>query len=220
VKRLAVFSDLHADVHALRDALSQIERLGCDAIVCAGDLIDYGVCPEETLQLLMQRGIPCIRGNHDRWATHDKRFASEWGMTPKAMKFLRTLLVSWSAEIEGVRVAVWHARPWSDMNGIDPDISDDDATTLLDAAACDVLIVGHTHLAFERRVVDGRMICNPGALLRDPAEPLDVPARGTFGVLELPSKTFTVRSAKTGEIEASSGTPAPWKLVDGMWRRT
>ena len=67
------------------------------------------------------------------------------------------------------------------------------------------------------------MICNPGALLRDPAEPLDVhavgfgregsllvpgdtgavrspPIVGTFGVLELPSKAFTVRSARTGEV--------------------
>jgi len=51
MKRLAVFTDLHADLHALRDALSQIERLHCDAIVCAGDLVDYGVFPEETRRL-------------------------------------------------------------------------------------------------------------------------------------------------------------------------
>jgi len=43
------------------------------------------------------------------------------------------------------------------------------------------------------------MVCNPGCLLRDPAEPLDVPTRGTFGILELPSATFTVHSARTGE---------------------
>jgi hypothetical protein len=31
--RLAVISDVHADLHALRDALAQIERMGCAAIV-------------------------------------------------------------------------------------------------------------------------------------------------------------------------------------------
>jgi predicted phosphodiesterase len=134
------------------------------------------------------------------------------------MRFLCNLPVSCSVELEGVRIVVWHARPDDDMMGIYPDIAENDAVTLLDAAGGDVLLVGHTHLAFERRVADGRMICNPGALLRDPAEPLDVPARGTFGVLELPAKTFTVRSARTGEVEADTGMAAPWKLVDNVWR--
>lgn len=54
--------------------------------------------------------------------------------------------------------------------------------------------------AFERRVTGGRVIVNPGCLLRDPAEPMDVPARGTFGILDLPSTTFTVYSSRTGEV--------------------
>ena len=33
--RLAVIADVHADIHALRDALAQAERLGCTAIVCS-----------------------------------------------------------------------------------------------------------------------------------------------------------------------------------------
>jgi len=200
VKRLAVFTDLHADVHALRDALVQIERLGCDAVVCAGDLVDYGCFPEETLRLLIEKNIPCIRGNHDRWATEDaKRFASTWDVSPTVMRFLRELPAYRSLVVEGVRVAVWHARPNSDMNGIYPDISEGEAATLLDQAACDVLVVGHTHVTFERRV-GPRAIFNPGALLRAPAEPLDAPTLGRFGVVELPSMRFEVREAKTGDV--------------------
>lgn len=45
MKRVAFISDVHADVHALRDALASIERLGRDPIVCAGDFVDYGVFP-------------------------------------------------------------------------------------------------------------------------------------------------------------------------------
>ena len=37
--RLAIISDVHADVHALTDALAAIDRLACDAIVCAGDVV-------------------------------------------------------------------------------------------------------------------------------------------------------------------------------------
>ena len=53
--KLAIISDLHADLHALRDALTHIDRLGCDAIVCAGDVVDIGVFPEETIALLVER---------------------------------------------------------------------------------------------------------------------------------------------------------------------
>jgi putative phosphoesterase len=206
--RIAFISDLHADVHALRDALASIERLGCQQVICAGDLVDHGVFPEETLRLLIERRIPCIRGNHDRWATRGDQLVRDWDVSAEAMKFLRELPASWSGRIDGVRVVVWHARPGSDMAGIYPDISEEDAAAMLETSACDVLVVGHTHLAFARRVTGGRMIVNPGALLRDPANPMETamlldpesgrfvpgpaPGGGTFGVLDLPRGKFTI----------------------------
>ncbi|MGO9837343.1 MAG: hypothetical protein ACLP1X_24375, partial [Polyangiaceae bacterium] len=42
------------DVHALGDALRMIDAMGCDAIVCAGDTVDYGLFPNETLALLAE----------------------------------------------------------------------------------------------------------------------------------------------------------------------
>lgn len=58
--KLAVISDVHADVHALRDALVQIDRIGVERIVCCGDLLDYGLFPDETLSLLREKRISCI----------------------------------------------------------------------------------------------------------------------------------------------------------------
>jgi predicted phosphodiesterase len=55
MSRLAILSDVHGDLYALRDALVQVERLRCDAIVCAGDLLDYGLFPQETIELLIER---------------------------------------------------------------------------------------------------------------------------------------------------------------------
>jgi hypothetical protein len=57
--RLGVIADVHADVHALRDALGQMDRLACDAIVCAGDLVDYGLYAEIHV---MPSGEACRRG--------------------------------------------------------------------------------------------------------------------------------------------------------------
>jgi 3',5'-cyclic AMP phosphodiesterase CpdA len=67
--RIAILSDVHADVHALTDALAAIDRMHCDAVVCAGDVVDFGLFPDETIALLAARMIPTVRGNHDRWAT-------------------------------------------------------------------------------------------------------------------------------------------------------
>lgn len=181
MSRLGIISD----IHALREALVQIERFGCDAVVCAGDLVDYGVFPEQTLTLLRERRIPCVRGNHDRWAVHGGYDASGWDLTARSVDFLSRLPETWAATIDGVRVVVWHARPGDDLRGLHPDdLRDGRADELLDKAAADVLIVGHTHVAMHVECHRG-MIVNPGALLRDPGAPMDLPTPGVFGMLEL-----------------------------------
>lgn len=207
MKRLAIISDVHADVHALRDALGQIDRLGCDQIVCAGDLIDWGLFPEETITLLRERKIPCIRGNHERWAVSAGRDQSGWDLLPRTVHFLEMLPTNLMLTIEGVRVAVWHARPGSDMRGIEADAYATELGQLLDRAEADVLIVGHTHEPFARRLKSGRVVANPGALLRDPATRDEgFPSPGTFAMLELPSKRFTVyRAADGNEVETRLG---------------
>ena len=198
----AVITDVHADVHALRDALAHIDKLGVDEIVCCGDLIDYGLFPEDTLTLLRERKIRCIRGNHDRWALADGVDMSGWDLTSRSIAFLESLPTSWTKAIDGVRVAVHHARPGNDMNGIPHDATDAELVELLREAATDVLIVGHTHVPFARWLPGGRLVANPGALLRDPAPGVDIATPGTFGLLAIENGAarFEIRRAATGEI--------------------
>jgi putative phosphoesterase len=203
--KLAVISDVHADVHALRDALVQIAALGIEQIVCCGDLVDYGLFPEETLKLLCDRNVICIRGNHDRWAVMDGADTTSWDLTPARISFLRSLPVTWSANIEGVRVVLWHAQPNSDMNGIDPrSTTSQEFASMLDRAEADVLLVGHTHVGYVRQLGMMRMVANPGALLRDPADGMSLPTPGTFGVLTIEHERarFEVRRARDGIIVA------------------
>jgi putative phosphoesterase len=197
---LAVISDVHADVHALRDALVQIERLGIEQVVCCGDIVDYGLFPEETLEFLRARRVPTVRGNHDRWAIHGSVDMSGWDLSDAAQAFLATLPAQWTARLGGLRVVATHARPGDDMHGISVDASDADLAALLDDASADVLLVGHTHVPFARTLGDGRLVCNPGALVRDPAPGTDVAAPGTLGVLSIEdgTATFEVRRAANG----------------------
>lgn len=196
--RIAVVSDIHADVEALSDALRLAQALGCADVVCAGDLVGYGAFPEETLALLDDRGVRCVRGNHDRWTLERRVEMGAVELSKQARDFIESLPTSLLIERHGTRVAVHHARPRSDMQGIDPDWVDAPTCRgLLAEVDADVLFVGHTHGAFALAVDDG-LIANPGALLRAPVAPNPPRAPGTFGVLELPARAFRVFDSRTG----------------------
>ena len=231
--KLAILSDVHADVHAVQDALRQIERVGCERVVCAGDLVDYGRFPEKTIALLREHNVPCVRGNHDRWAVAEALDASGRELSHGAVAFLAGLPTRWGAVLDGVHVAVHHGSPRSDMTGIDPRLAlGADARRWLAEAEADVLVVGHTHLAFALRVAGGGLVVNPGALLRDPATKPEagamlfdpdarkfVPAPpldgGTFGVLRLPERTFTVHRAADGhEVDVVRVDAPEARVVD------
>jgi putative phosphoesterase len=202
VTKLAVISDVHADLHALRDALGQIARIGVERTLCCGDLLDYGMFPEETLTVLREQRISCIRGNHDRWAVASGSDMSGWDLSEASVAYLDALPTHWRKLIDGTRVVLAHARPENDMHGIAPDAPGRELVDLLDEAGADVLLVGHTHVPFARRLPDGRLVCNPGALLRDPAPGIAVLTPGTFGILDVAggTATFEVRRALDGKL--------------------
>ncbi|MDQ6973625.1 MAG: metallophosphoesterase family protein, partial [Mariprofundaceae bacterium] len=62
---VAILSDIHANLPALKATLRDIDRQGIRRIFILGDLVGYGPHPKECLELLQQRGILSLRGNHD-----------------------------------------------------------------------------------------------------------------------------------------------------------
>lgn len=40
---LGFISDVHCDVHALRDALRLLDAMGVTQVICLGDVLDYGI---------------------------------------------------------------------------------------------------------------------------------------------------------------------------------
>jgi predicted phosphodiesterase len=137
--KLGIFSDLHADLAMLDAALGRIRAMGCDTIVCAGDVVDGDVFPDECIARLEADGIPTIRGNHDRWALEHAgelrrsgrrrenlradgpspvyepeaggTLGSGFDLSRASLRWLGRLPTSLTLEIAGVLVAVHHARP-------------------------------------------------------------------------------------------------------------
>lgn len=65
--RIAIFSDVHGNMSGLEAVLADIDRRGADLIVFAGDLCLMGPRPADTLRRVLDRRIPAVIGNTDRW---------------------------------------------------------------------------------------------------------------------------------------------------------
>src|SRR5208337_239643 len=63
--KVAVISDVHANIEALEEVLSDINSAGAESIVCLGDIFGYGPNPEEAVRLIRSLSIPSVMGNHE-----------------------------------------------------------------------------------------------------------------------------------------------------------
>jgi predicted phosphodiesterase len=64
--RYGIISDIHSNLEGLSAVLDSLEGLGVDSILCCGDIIGYAAEPAACLELVRQKEILCIRGNHER----------------------------------------------------------------------------------------------------------------------------------------------------------
>ncbi|MDZ4861712.1 MAG: metallophosphoesterase family protein [Candidatus Hydrogenedentes bacterium] len=63
--QIAIIADLHANLEATQAVFREIDTRKPDKIVCLGDLTGYNANPNEVVDLIRERDIPCIMGNHD-----------------------------------------------------------------------------------------------------------------------------------------------------------
>ncbi len=150
--RFAILSDIHGNLHALDETLRRAEEIGCQRIVCLGDVVGYGPFPNECCEIIQQRAAAVVLGNHDAAAsglldpydfTDDARRAVRWCagvMSADHRSFLRALPLT--ERMEGVLFV--HATP------IDPArwhylFSSDAAALQFVAVDFHVCFIGHTH---------------------------------------------------------------------------
>ena len=63
--QIAIIADLHANLEATLAVFKEIDKRKPDRIVCLGDLTGYNANPNEVVDIIREREIPCIMGNHD-----------------------------------------------------------------------------------------------------------------------------------------------------------
>jgi len=101
--RVAILSDIHANLPALTKALDLTKAKGADEIWCLGDIVGYGAEPNECVQLIADECKRCVLGNHDqavvfpdvpKFLPWEGKVAAEWTssvLTEQNRGFLRSL---------------------------------------------------------------------------------------------------------------------------------
>jgi predicted phosphodiesterase len=69
--RYGILSDVHGNLEAFEAVLAHFSRLAIDRYVCLGDVVGYGADPVACLEILRDRSIPCVVGNHDAAAVNN-----------------------------------------------------------------------------------------------------------------------------------------------------
>lgn len=217
--RLAIISDIHANLEALRATLADISAARVDRIVCLGDIVGYNASPGDCIALLRDCGAHCVAGNHDRAvcgqiATGDFNAvaarAVSWTrrhLAPEALSFLAGLPAT--IAIEGHLVAVHGAlHPETGCETVRLDTPERRLASL-DAlrghpSGARICAFGHTHAVGIHEWRDGvaRSIAGDRAGLRDDAyylvnpgsvgQPRSPDRRATYLVLDTADRTVTV----------------------------
>lgn len=87
ILKLALLSDLHANLHALEACLLHAKNQGANRFAFLGDLVGYGAYPNEVTQLVMQyhdEGAMVIKGNHDEMAVNPPTVVETYGASTAA----------------------------------------------------------------------------------------------------------------------------------------
>jgi protein phosphatase len=196
--KILIISDVHGNAEAL-NALTE----SYDELWVLGDLVNYGPEPAPVIRSLRQRATLIVRGNHDHAVGYDvdPRCSPPFRAMAEATRqhalktlseedkhFLRDLPLTASVERDQRRFFLCHATPSDPLFAYCPP----DSRAWVDEIAAvdaDVILVGHTHLPFVRRI-GNRTVVNPGSL----GQPKDGGPDASYAVWQ--DGEFTLRKMK------------------------
>lgn len=213
---LAIFSDVHGNLEAFTAVLQDIDENRPDETLCLGDCIGYGPDPERVLEIVRERAIPCVLGNHELGIVDQSR--RKW-FNPHALKALdRTI-----AQLSPTSLDMIHDFPRvitrDDIrlvHGCPPDSvftylfepEEEDLVRRMQKTPQTVCFVGHTHdlelvellhgnlrrreLAPGARILrpDARFICNIGSA----GQPRDGDKRAKYALYDTSTRTMELRA--------------------------
>jgi predicted phosphodiesterase len=171
--RIALFSDIHANLPALEACLKSIEEQQPDALYCLGDLVGYNIWPNEVINEIRKRRIPTIAGNYDfgigraiddcgcayKTDMEKANGAVSISFTNEIVKdeerqYLRTLpahiKVEYQLNNDTVNLLLVHGSPRKINEYLFEDREEKSMLRIMQDAGADIMCFGHTHKPYHR----------------------------------------------------------------------
>jgi predicted phosphodiesterase len=241
--RVAVISDIHANLPALERVLEAVEAEQPEEIWCLGDVLGYGADPDACADLVRERCEVCLVGNHDLAVIGALDTSSFSEAAAEAVAWTRRVLDTRTHEFisalepagERQGVGLFHASPrdpvWEYV------LAPEQADACLDAQPQRTGLIGHSHVAlfFTRTgdgdqpqargaqagdgtlldIGDGEWLINPGSV----GQPRDGDPRAAW--LELDTETAQARFRRVGyDVERAAAAVVdaglPKRLADRL----
>ena len=175
--KIALFSDIHANLPALEGFFKDVDIRKPDAIYCLGDLVGYNVWPNEVINEIRKRNIPTIAGNYDFGIG---RMSNDCGCayktdTEKDMgkisisftnsivndgerKYLRTLpahiKVEFQLNEDKLNLLLVHGSPRKINEYLFEDREEKSLLRIMHDADADIMCFGHTHKPYHRALAE------------------------------------------------------------------
>jgi diadenosine tetraphosphatase ApaH/serine/threonine PP2A family protein phosphatase len=203
--RVAVISDIHANLHALEAVLEAVDAEAPDALWCLGDVVGYGPRPNECCAIVEERADVCLVGNHDlvcigaidvSMFNYDAAAAAAWTRSELAAD-ARSFLGRLQPQAKTPLAELFHASPTDPVwNYV---LSDEAASWAFQATEAALILVGHSHVALQIHLdhdllaggvaradaavalSTGRWLLNPGSV----GQPRDGDPRAAWLLLDL-----------------------------------
>jgi len=171
--KIALFSDIHANLPALEAFFASIDQQKPDAIYCLGDLVGYNTWPNEVINEIRSRGIPTIAGNYDfgvgrasddcgcAYKTDDEKAngALSISYTNQVVRdderaYLRTLpahiRVEFQLNQDKLNLLLVHGSPRRINEYLFEDREEKSLLRIMQDADADIMCFGHTHKPYQR----------------------------------------------------------------------
>jgi predicted phosphodiesterase len=172
--RVAALYDVHGNLPALEAVLADAERAEVDLVVVGGDAV-LGPMPRETLELLLALGERAlfVRGNCDRamdesitegGLTADRGRWSAEQLKRGQRAWLAALPDTQSVDVDGLGATLFcHGSPRSAEEILTAISSEERVTAAVAGVSERVVVCGHTHVQFDRKVA-GKRLVNAGSV--------------------------------------------------------
>jgi len=179
--RIALFSDIHANLPALEAFFKDVNTRKVDQLYCLGDLVGYNIWPNEVIDEVGKRNIPTIAGNYDfgigrssddcgcayKTDLEKANGAISISYTNQVVKkeqrqYLRTLpahiKVEFQLNLDKLNLLLVHGSPRRINEYLFEDRDEKSLHRIMEQADADVMCFGHTHKPYHRILneADGR----------------------------------------------------------------